>query len=384
MKLVLALLTSLMFLTACEMQQDPLSGASDQVREGRLPDTNKPVAEKPLPKEAMQIDAPVLVNGRVGSQMEFKILGRVMTPDVGFTLSIDNLADFPGATFDAATGDFKWTPVKALVGGRPSVELVLRITLSTQSTEKNPTISVEKKAVSLVVVNSYSKPIVNTVTGQAQLLVGKNYTMEFQVEDIDAFSEDDVTVMIRDCPSNYYSDSIAHLVEVKKVKTDTANPGKYVGELSIGLSSADMLPSGNYCFGLVAVSKHGVSSELYKKEVSVEAKLKNTKMTMNLAPVLKVGEIAQVAFSIYDPSGNGILAMTAMDDIAAILPGSSLSCKHGGSAKSQLDCSGIINTTGAEAKVYSLNMEVENSTSRSNQKVTTRHTLRINVKAATP
>ncbi|XGC81762.1 hypothetical protein ACES2L_04605 [Bdellovibrio bacteriovorus] len=384
MKVFLSILAALVFLAGCNFQQDPLADASAQVREGRLPDAEKPVAEKPLPKEALQIDAPTLVNGRVGSPMEFKIQGRVMTPDVGYKITVDNLADFPGATYDQATGEFKWTPGKAQVAGFPSIELQLKISLVTEPNAVNPTISIEKKTISLIVVNTYSKPIMNTVTGPTSLLVGKRYTLEFTLEDVDANTAADVAVVVRDCPSSYYTESIAHFVDVKKVEADATVPNKYKGEVSVELSNADNLLSGNYCFALGAVSKHGVLSELYKKDIMVEAKMKNTKITYDTFPNLKVGESMTVWFSIYDPSGNGLVSIVSQDDIATSLPGSSLDCRKHSSNKSQVDCTAVIQTAGASPRTYTFLITSENASGRTSQKVTTIHTLRVPVKAATP
>lgn len=386
MKILLAVVTSLMFLTACEFQQDPTKGAPDAVREGRLPDAEKPIPPKAFPKEALQIDAPTLVNGRVGSPVEFKIQGRVMVPDVSFQLSVDNLADFPGATFDPATGDFKWVPTKAQVGSFPSMEMALRVSLVTDATPANPTVSIEKKTISLVIMNAYNKPIINTVTGPSSAVIGAS-TTKFQVtfEDIDALNEADTTLNVRDC-STWNSESIAHLVDVRASQADAA-AGKYKADVYLGLSDskAASLPSGEYCFAIVAISKHGVSSEPYKAQISIEGKFKNTKATMEWTPVINIGDKVRISFSIFDPTGNGNVSVKSMDDIATMLPGSTLSCKQVWNAKSQVDCAGLIDATNAVENVYEVKIVTENKGSRSTLVTTTDHVLRIDIKkAATP
>lgn len=385
MKLVLALLTGLMFLTACEMQQDPLKDAPEAVREGRAPEAEKPVQEKPFSKDAMFIDAPTVVNGRVGSPMEFKINGRVMVEGVTFKLNIDNLADFEGATFDAATGEFKWIPTRSVVAGLPSIELPLRITLATDSSAKYPLISVEKKTLSLMVVNVYSKPIVQTITGNGTLTTGTTHYLDYTMEDIDAFSEADVTLDVRDCGIASYRDSIAHLVSVRNITKSTTTPNKYEGRIEIDLRNADHLASTYYCFALQAISKHGVKSEIYKRDITINTRPKSTRITMESAPTLLVGQSAQIAFTIYDTTANGSLRMVSMDDIAKVLPGSTLTCKSNYTSKFQMDCSGYITTTGLTAPtadaVYNIKMEVENTVG--SVSVNTTHTLRINVKAVT-
>lgn len=380
----LALLTGLIFLSACEMQQDPIAGAPEAIREGRPPDTSKPVPEKPLDRNALQIDAPSLVNGRVASPVEIRIQGRVMMAGVDFQLSVDNLDEFPGATFDTTTGEFKWTPAKALMGGFPSVELPLRITMATIPNKENATITVEKKTISLVIVNTYSKPIINSVGGSNPLPTGSRHVFAFDLEDVDAVSLKDVAVEVRECASTYYATSVAHLVEIRRVEQSSSGPGRYSGEAVLDLSSAGGLNSGTYCFGLMAISRHGVVSDIYKKEFSIEAKMKATKITQQKALEMTVGEKVYLAFSFYDPSGVGQLSVKSMDDIATMLPGSSLSCTSTWSTRSQLDCAGFVDATSAQIRYYTLNFAIENAGARPTQSTVTNHMIRIQVRGATP
>lgn len=386
MKLVLALLTSLVFLSACELQQDPISGAPDAVRDGRPPGVGKPIPQKPLPKEALHIDAPTMVNGRVGSSIEFQVLGRVMSPDVGFSLIIENLADFPGATFDPVSGEFKWTPTKDIVGGFPSIEVVLKIALITEATEKNPTISMEKKAITMVIANSYSKPIVNSVTGLNTVVAGTSNNFNFVFEDIDAFGASDAQLMVRDCPKNYYSESIAHFVNIGRLVESSTGNGKFEGYVTLNLTKADNILTGKYCFGLVAVSKHGVVSELYKHDFNIEAKIRSTRMTMELAPEVELGTKSSFAFAIYDPTNQGTVSWVNQNvieaELQAELPGSKIKCSQVYSAKFQLNCQGVVDTTQAQVKVYMFNLEILNEIPRTSQRITTKHPLRFNVKAA--
>lgn len=386
MKLIFALLTGLMFLSACELQQDPISGAPDAVREGRPPGVGKPIPQKPLPKEALYIDAPTLVNGRVGNAIEFQIFGRVMSPDMGFSLVIENLHDFPGAVFNAATGEFSWTPSKDIVGSFPSVEVLLRVALITEATEQNPTISIEKKSVSVVIANSYSKPIVNSVTGASTVIAGTSNNFNFVFEDIDAFGASDAQLMVRDCPKNYYSESISHFVNVGRLVESNTGNGKFEGYVTLNLSKADNILTGRYCFGVAAVSKHGVVSELFKYDINIEAKIKQTRMTMEHAPEVALGSKVSFAFAIYDSTNQGSVSWknekAIADKLNLELPGSTIKCNQAYNMKFQLNCQGVLDTTQAEVKVYTFDLEILNEISRSTQSVTTKHPLRFNVKAA--
>lgn len=386
MKVLLALLTSVLFLTACEMQQDPLANASDQVRNGHLPDTNKPVPEKPIPQDGLLVDAPDRVNARVGSEVQFKVGGRVMIPGVTFKMMILNLADFPGAKFDEATGEFSWTPAKALLGSLPNLGMSLKVVLATNASPTHPTVSVRNHEVRFIIENTYTKPIVNTLEGSTGTwITGKTYEMTVTLEDIDAYAKENVSIQVRDCVPSYSSDSISHFVEVKNIKEVTGATGKYTGTVTVNLNNADTLTYGTYCFGLVAVSKHGVASDFYKREVTVEPRLRPTKMTMESIPSLTAGESMQIAFSIYDPANFANIRLVSMDDLSTVLPGSSLTCKKAYGTSSQLDCTGLVKTDlTTAAKTLTVNIKVESVSPRSIQTATNTHTLRINVKAANP
>lgn len=384
MKLKILLTMGMMVLSACSMKQDPLAGASEVVRMGVPPDKNVPVLQKPLPKESLQIDAPSVVNGTIGTTLSLNISGRIMTPNVGFKIFIDNLADFPGATFDSATGEFNWIPGKAVLAGAPSGEFPLHVSMVTDSNQDHPIITIEKKIINLVIVNSYSKPIVNSVTGPNTVITGSRYSFQFQVEDRDALTAEDVTVNIRDCIHTYSTSSIAHMAYVRKIEADKNTPNKYIGEIVVDLTFADTLRSASYCFAVMAGSKYGVQSDLYKKDVYIDTKMTETKITTDRGPSLSVGEKMNFSFAIYDPKQQGKLSIKKVDDISQLLPGSSLSCVASTATNSQLDCQALIDATTALAQTYVINFLVENRGNQPAQTTTTAHTLRIQVKAATP
>lgn len=377
MKAILALLASVLLLSSCEFQQDPLSGASDVVRNGRLPDTSKPVSESPYPKEALQIDSPSVVNGRVGNPVEFQIGGRVAVEGVTYTISVDNLNEFPGATFDKSKGLFSWVPKKDTVGSVPSAEFTLRVSLVTVATAQNPVVAIEKKNIVLVIVNSYSKPIISYVNGNSDIQAGVRSNLTFEVEDQDALSAGDVTLGVRDC-SSYNMDSIAHFIDLPTSFQSVGN-NKYTGNLTVNLyTGADALVTGRYCFGLVSISKFGVVSEVYKKELYIEARVKNTRITGNTVEV-PAGQALRFSFSVFDPSGFGQVSVKSTGDFTTKLPGSSITC--GSSLNGIVDCVGLVDATNLSPAEYSFTIATENKSPRSTQTTPTNHTLVVKVKA---
>ncbi len=65
----------------------------------------------PLPHEVMQILLPDFSIFTAGTQNEIKIYANVLVPNYSRAeLSVVNLRDFPGATFDSSTSTFSWAP----------------------------------------------------------------------------------------------------------------------------------------------------------------------------------------------------------------------------------------------------------------------------------
>ena len=384
MKILLAVLTSLLFFTACEFQQDPTEGAPDAVRNGRIPDQNKPVAEKALPADALQIDGPKDVMGRVGIPVEFKVTGRIMVDGVEGNITIANITEFPGATYNEQTGEFKWTPTKEVVSGLSEIDMYLKVRLTTIRTSTVAS-SMREESYRITVKNDYTRPVVNFVTAQQSYITGSNYDMPFEVEDIDANGENDVKLVVRDCPNSYAYRSISHFIKIQRFTRDANRAGKYVGTLALQLSNAALVPSDSYCFALEATSKFNVSSVLYTKQFNISSQVRATRSNLEEIEIL-LGQSMRVSFSIYDPSGYGALTVNSVTDITTLLPGSSFSCRRSVNNTSQVDCGGVINTAGAEAKNYDLTIAVTNTVQQGStvQAKPNSHNFRIKVKAVTP
>lgn len=333
-------------LSGCEFQQDPISGAPEAVRTGTPPNMSKPEIPEAFPKEALQIDAPNIVSGRIGLPIELTIGYRVMVEGVEAQVQIDNLEEFVGAEFDSATGVFKWTPTRDAVGSFTEVELPLQVTLMTIPSDAYPKVSVEKKKVTILVMNSYSRPLVASLVGEASVSVGFKYIYKMVVDDLDALSRHDVSVVQRNC-ANYRSD-ISTYVSIGTPVADLNSAGKYLVDVTLDLTGgrATEVPNGSYCFGLVAISKYGQVSPLFTKDVTVVGIYKATNITADTFDV-KMGSKLNVSFSVYEPTGNATVTINSITDVASLLPGSSIACKTSATTPSIINCAGVIDATNA-------------------------------------
>lgn len=377
MKLLIPILAGAILLAGCE--QDPLKGVSDQVRNGRGPDSGKMEQPKPRDKAFLQIDAPVRQNGRVGSAIEFKIGGRVLIPNVEFQLAITNMSEFPGATYNELTGEFSWTPSLAELGTRPSIDRYLKIVIATVQSPTEPTISSETAEVLISVTQRYSKPILNIESaGWKDYIVGKKYPLEFNVDDLDALDAKDINLVVRDCPQTSYTESMAHLVSMDNTVVPQGTSGKYKGSVTMDLTFAKNLRGRKFCFAVSAMSRLGMMSDPYKVEVNITPQVSDTESTIAKTPAIKMGSIFRYNFSIYDPSKLGTVSIESIDDLSKILAGSSVACERDSNFMWQQDCSVLVDATAlTEEKEYRFQIVTKNTLGE--QSMPTSHTIKFKV-----
>ncbi|KYG61608.1 hypothetical protein AZI86_18055 [Bdellovibrio bacteriovorus] len=384
MRILLAVLTSVLFFTACEFNQDPLANAPEKVKTNNPPIT-KPEGPKACPVETLFVDAPSYINARVNDEVKVQVAGRTMIDGLELELKVDNMKDFPGAKFDPEKGVFTWVPNKEAIIGVPSAVFVLNVSVVTKASPVCQVAMSASRAVPILVVNEYDAPVVKSVTSQGPFIAGEKYaTLTFAMEDVDAIDKNDVTLNFRNCDDNF-SNSIAHLIKVKSIVQDE-NVGKnFSGTLQLDLTKFEYFPSGRYCFEMFALSKFGMMSEVYKHEFDIEAKLQKARMTLDVFPDMNQGTMAVYPFSIFEPAGNGVLTLSSVGDLEKQLPGSSIVCKSASGNKAQLNCVATFDATNAMIRNYSLALTVDNEMPRSAQKLSS--TIYINVrvlKAVTP
>lgn len=112
---ILVTLTAGFLLSGCgQWLQDPLDGKKgDFERAKKVP--TKPDLETPLQSDAVKIILPDFQEFEEGQTTEFPIAARVLLEGYSAEVSIENLSDFPGATYDANTKIFTWTPPEGFV-----------------------------------------------------------------------------------------------------------------------------------------------------------------------------------------------------------------------------------------------------------------------------
>src|SRR5262245_32236147 len=89
--------------------QDPYKDKPDNIKNARPPQMQKSIPE--VSDKDLVIDSPSpRYNLRETREVKIQLVAKVLRPDLSATVVIENLEEFPGATFDAATTTFTWTP----------------------------------------------------------------------------------------------------------------------------------------------------------------------------------------------------------------------------------------------------------------------------------
>lgn len=380
MKLYTALIGSLFLVSACSFQQNPLDGVSGQVNDGTRPDTNKPIAEKPLDKMNLQIDSPRDVRTAVGNEVKFKITGRVLTAGVDFQLYFDNLALFPGATYDPVTNDFRWTPTAEILGSDYITELPLSVTIVTIP-EPGRIASSENKIITISISKKFSKPTIKSLGGVDKVIGGYSYNLPFALTDLDARGKGDITIVGKPCGIKR---SLTAYINLYTYGLRDLGKGEFEGEVTLDLSQAPNLSQGSYCIGLAAVSAQGKVSDIYEKNFEYDPKVQSSLWTITEPVSISVGEVKRINFAIFDPAGAGVMSVTKMSDISANMPGSSWTCAVNKADNALINCEAIIDATMAKPGRNEVMIGVSTASRKMVQNKSNTHTLVINVKAVTP
>jgi hypothetical protein len=322
------------------LQQDPLASQPENVRKGEPPELNiKPLAPKPLAEEALRIDSDDFYSFKEGIKGEISIGGRILQSINGqvavlgkdFLLSIENIKDFPGASFDPMTGVFVWTP-----GGDHSQEEYTRnahldIVLSTVASP----ILATRKSINLFVARGEMDPAVLDVADLTSKAVREGESRQFKVivSDPDGLDLDNRRPRLLVVANTQGPSNVAHLVYVVDSKFSDVNPiqdptdkSKWIFTVVIDVKDREVTKAaGNFSFSLVAVSRFGRTSTPKRVDARIWTSVREPLISWSDTYDIFAGQENVIAFSVYDPQSEGQVSVNLFR--CDLLPGSpSCSC----------------------------------------------------------
>lgn len=319
---VLSVLTSLFLITACSSEntdflfggkQDPMQDQDKAIEQGG-PKPPIPESPKPIQSDAIRIDTVEFFNFKAGAGDEFRIGARMLLPDYEFEVRIVNMQEFPGATFDAATGMFNWKPAENTVTG---ADLYKDLVLQVEAIAKKPNspILMSTRSVSIRVSRYYYTPeIVMVETNSAQpLREGSVSFITVEIDDPNSTSDQATwpTLLINGPKT---MGSLAAFTSVHKVVQMPSGHIQY--SLEINLKGVEVTSSYD-TLGLVfkAVSIFNKMGAEQLTTLQVFNKLTEPVTTWTKTVEAPVGSKLDYQFMILDQKAEGVVTKPAFKDL---------------------------------------------------------------------
>lgn len=310
----LFLLLCLSLVIGCD--QDPLKDRSENLREAQPPIEQKPA--EGLGQNIFVVETPEDVNFTVGKEKSIEIKTRIVSVDLDYAVSIDDLPD--GASFDPATSIFTWTPNADSIGEDVmGVVLPLRITL--QTTEEP--ILIKTTSINLSVYRDLSgRPEIKSISSLSDMSEGDRQFFQVAVEDLNSSMAKRPRLQVRKVLEN----DIGLLVEGLNLNPsqDSTNPYLWHFDLQVNANAELTSSIENFSFGLYAVSAIGVQSNVETRSFNINTKLRKPDLSWSIASEIKFtnGIEKEYEFSIIPPSmTDGVIANVEFVTDCSLLPG---------------------------------------------------------------
>lgn len=295
----------------CSFKQDPLAEKADVIKDAQKP---APPAQKPDPidSQALTIEAPLHIGVIEGGTAHITITSRVNMSDYNApALVIENMDAFPGAKFDPVTHEFTWTPAVGMSGDDIGRQMYLNIRANaTSSKDKTPL--TRGTVVSILVIKNPQEPTVAKIQGIPRILrEDKTYRFDIYVTDFDSHG------VKAKAPSLMFLQplsglSLASFLEVTYMDYDT-NTLQWRFSCLLRVDANVTTSSEWTGFSVKVASQFGKMSQVASYSGKLYTALQKVQSTWPDDVVLKPQVENKVKFIIYDPQGEGVLALNSSD-----------------------------------------------------------------------
>lgn len=325
MKKLFFIVSALTLIAGCggKMQQDPL---------GALPPINgesKPgEREKPGSAEAIR---PNLLDGyefNVDEKKEIVLNASILESNYELEVIIENMSDFPGATFNKATRTFGWTPTGSIFNGQLNRRMQLNVVFIGKPSSKNKTSTVVFRRdwpVKIDVTRSPSQPqITQWSIFPAFVQEGSITKIWLQITDKDAGKSMDQypRLVLNGVAKGAALEPYIKISDVQQISTDTF---KY--EVLLDLEDVELTTSvKDFELQFSPQSQFGATGGSKTWSVTVYTSLKKPVSTWTGVQKFKAGVENTYVFTVFDGAGEGTLEYFA--GLAKLPVGANVKCDN--------------------------------------------------------
>lgn len=315
-KLIIGLLSVLVFAGCTGFNQDPLKDASNAVKNGVDPST-KPDLVKALPPGSYSLVVPEeSIVFKIGQTKSYTLQLRAYVPEYNYSFSIVNLADFPGATFDAASGVFTWNPPSTAISALKSHDAFdAQVKISAVSKVGGQILESFDKVRFYVETDVTTLPSIKGINFAAAisnpLMFEEGAARDFTVtaEDLDG---QDVNGMR---PTLTFSGKLAAFATVRSTKY-VASTNKWEFEVRTDLGGADVTKNMESApLSVQVVNRLNKTSVPFKVDFVVLARLGAPLSTFDNTTTFTVNTPNSVVFTIYDAQGESIPTLSSTSSL---------------------------------------------------------------------
>lgn len=295
-----------------KLQQDPL-GDRPGIIQNTKPPGQKPEPQKPIDTEWLVIEGPESYSFMEERTDHVEFTVRTLDPDYVGRLDILNMASFPGAAFDPATGSFSWTPAKGFVIDGTPREVELKVRASAKSRAGDQTSFVRTKSVHLIVNRKLVIPELKSVTTTAALVrEGASAQVTVVVQDPDGGpnpGEGPVLLFLPPVATSQATKSLAPFAVINSVAVDFPNR-RWTFDVRINLVGAEVTTSsalGGLMFKAVnRFNRFTAEVPFTLKTYTQLTDLLSTWQTTDV-PEIIAGTEATIPFLLFDPKGEALV-----------------------------------------------------------------------------
>lgn len=314
-----------------QWEQDPLADKDAMFKRGQVRPT-KPEVPAAIDSNNVVIDTVDQYTFREGTPGEFTITARILESDYLPELAVENLSDFPGASFSVEnydqatrllTAKFSWTPPEGVVRETIGLEDEKEIKLVALGKKTNAAVVVRHRALKVKVGKVLHVPEIFSITKvSSEIREGESTTFAVQVRDNDAGIDSKLYPDLLVLPLSGFVNPSPFITVTRVVPKGNH---EFLIDLKLDLADAELTKSRSRLgFALKAVSRFNQVSPV--REVYLSALTSFTPLQTTWFHVLEVPAQGkkEFQFMIFDPKTE---LSVARPDFADLPAGASIDCK---------------------------------------------------------